>query len=268
MFRFPGSKSRLYPKLEPFLLERFQPHLIIPFSGAGNETIRLIKKKKLKSLWMNDLDCGITSFWKAVYFYPLKFLHKIKKYEPCVDDFYKFKSALESLDSPPKGVEDVTDIALTKLAIHQISYSGLGVMAGGPIGGKAQTSKYNVACRWNPQKISKRIIDVHNLLKEIGDVRITTWDFEAVLSDKKCAGLVYLDPPYFEQGPQLYQHSFTASDHWRLSEALFNSSHNWVLSYDDHPTIRQFYSFAKIHEVDASYSITGQRKKNELIITC
>ena len=257
----------MYPKLEPFLLAQFEPNIIIPFIGAGNETVRLIKKRRLKSLWINDLDPGITSFWKAVNFYPLKFLHKIKKYTPSVDDFYKFKSILEDLESPPKGVEDVTDIALIKLVIHQISYSGLGVMAGGPIGGKTQASKYTVDCRWNPSKLSKRIIDVNNLFKQIDDLRITTWDFEAVLSDKKCDGLIYLDPPYFEQGPQLYQHSFSQWDHWRLSEILFNSHKNWILSYDDHPVIRQFYSFANLYEIDASYSITGQRKKGELIIT-
>lgn len=237
---------------------------IVPFIGAGHETVRILKKKKPGFVWLNDIDYGITAFWKSVYFHPLKFLNKIKRYEPKVSDFYEFKEILDGLTSNPKGIEDVTDIALIKLAIHQISYSGLGAMAGGPIGGQNQTSAYTVGCRWNKNKISKSVWDAYNLLNR-SEIRITSWDFEEVLKDKKSEGLVYLDPPYYEQGKNLYSCSFSDYDHWRLSEQLY-CRENWVLSYDDNPTIRRFYNFATIHEVDATYTIKTARKKTELII--
>lgn len=264
MFRYPGGKSRLYKQLEPFLLERLDTRLIIPFVGAGHETIRLIKKKSPQFIWLNDLDYGICSFWKAVYFYPKKFISKIKKYNPKVADFYSFKEYLNSIERVPSGVEEVTDTALIKLAIHQISYSGLGVMAGGPIGGEKQNSSYTVDCRWNPDKIIQSILNTYNDLKK-SEVRVTCLDFADVLDHNKNKGLIYLDPPYYEQGKSLYKHGFCGNDHWRLSESLYNRE-DWVLSYDDHPTIRSLYSFAQIYEVGATYTINSARRKQELII--
>lgn len=264
MFRYPGGKSRLYKHIEPYLLDRFNDRLIVPFVGAGHITTRFLKKRSPSFLWLNDLDVGITSFWKAVQFYPLKFISKLKKYQPKADDFYLYKDILDNLNRVPSGVEDITDIAMIKLIIHQISYSGLGCMAGGPIGGQSQSSDYGVGCRWNFENIAKKIGEVHNSFKN-SEVKITSWDFSEVLNDERSDGALYLDPPYFEQGPALYKHSFKEEDHWRLSELLHERS-NWVLSYDDTETIRNFYSFASIHDLDTTYTIKKARKRKELLI--
>lgn len=264
MFRYPGGKSRLYKYIEPFLFERYDGSLIIPFVGAGHVLSRFIKKKEPRFIWINDVDLGISSFWKAVHFYPLKFLNKMKKYEPKADDFYLYKDILDNLNRGPSGVEDITDIALTKLVIHQISYSGLGCMAGGPIGGQNQTSNYKVGCRWNFDKLAKTIWETHLLLQK-SEVKITSWDFIDVLTDERSCGTMYLDPPYLEQGGSLYTHSLNIKDHWALSELLHERS-NWVLSYDDTETIRNFYSFASIHDLDTTYTIKKARKRKELLI--
>ncbi len=264
MFRYPGGKSRLYKHIEPYLMERYNGSLIIPFVGAGHVTTRFLKKKTPNFVWLNDIDFGITSFWKAVYFYPLKFLNKLKKYEPIKEDFYIYKDILDDVKSAPAGVEDITDIALIKLVIHQISYSGLGCMAGGPIGGKNQTSKYDVGCRWNPTNLAKSIWETHLNLKK-SEVRITSWDFRQVLADNRCDGTLYLDPPYYEQGSALYTNSLTKEDHWELSELLFNRK-EWVLSYDDNSFIHNLYNFASIHSLDTTYSIKGARQRKELLI--
>lgn len=264
MFRYPGGKSKLVKYIQPYLLERYNGSLISPFVGAGHVEVALLHKKSPKFIWLNDIDAGISSIWKAIYSYPLKLLHKIGKYEPSVNDFYDFRITLSEIGIP-KGVEDITDVALMKLAIHQMSYSGLGVMAGGPIGGQSQSSRYNVGCRWNRSKLSQKIVDVNKLLQR-AEVKITSWDFEEVLKDKRAVGLVYLDPPYVKKGTELYKFSFTEQDHWRLSELLYKRD-RWVLSYDDEEVIRRFYSFAQVHEVPVNYSIKGARKTRELIIT-
>lgn len=264
MFRYPGGKSRLYKQIEPFLLDRYNGSLIIPFVGAGHVVSRFIKKKTPDFIWINDIDAGISSFWKAVNFYPLKFITKLKKYEPKAADFYAYKEILESLTGTPSGVEYVTDIALAKLVIHQISYSGLGCMAGGPIGGQTQASNYKVGCRWNFEKLAKSIWSTHILLKK-SEVRVTSLDFYDVLTDDRSNGTMYLDPPYYNQGPELYTHSFSKEDHWGLSE-LLHERKNWVLSYDDNEVIRSFYSFASIHSLDTTYTIKKARKRKELLI--
>ncbi|KKL03797.1 hypothetical protein LCGC14_2622550, partial [marine sediment metagenome] len=79
--------------------------------------------------------------------------------------------------------------------------------------------------------------------------------------------LVYLDPPYFEKGGQCYKHSFSEEDHVRLATALRDTHHQWVLSYDDCPEVRDLYSFARIQELPVNYSIAGSVPNVELLIT-
>ncbi|MDN4621124.1 hypothetical protein QCD85_23710, partial [Paenibacillus sp. PsM32] len=66
----------------------------------------------------------------------------IKEFKPSVDEFYSIKKELLELEFMPTGGKEILDIALKKLAIHQISFSGLGTKSGGPLGGKHQKSKY------------------------------------------------------------------------------------------------------------------------------
>jgi DNA adenine methylase len=155
------------------------------------------------------------------------------------------------------------------LAVHQMSYSGLGTMAGGPLGGKNQTSKDKIDSRWSPSRLTRRIDELHALFSrfEIKSEGCTSYDFERVLYGSEPA-LVYLDPPYFLKGAVCYEYGFSTDDHWRLATVLRSTNHHWVLSYDDCPEIRQLYSWARIQELPVTYSIGGGgTQKTELLIT-
>jgi DNA adenine methylase len=99
-------------------------------------------------------------------------------------------------------------------------------------------------------------------------------DFEQMILEE--GGVLYLDPPYYVKGNDLYQCGFTEEDHHRLAESLRNTSNPWILSYDDCPEVRELYQWAKYESVDVNYSITGNldkksdkrksRTKPELII--
>src|SRR3972149_964318 len=50
----------------------------------------------------------------------------------------------------------------------------------------------------------------------------------------------YLDPPYYGTTPHL--HTFTEQDHKDLAEILRHTEGKWLLTYNDTPVIRKFYS--------------------------
>jgi len=98
--------------------------------------------------------------------------------------------------------------------------------------------------------------------------QFTNYDIEIILNDSRKKTLVYLDPPYFEQGAGLYYHSFAQDDHVRLANCLKNTSHYWILSYDDCPEIRSLYQDFTIKTISANYCMTGKIvQKTELLIT-
>jgi site-specific DNA-adenine methylase len=99
-------------------------------------------------------------------------------------------------------------------------------------------------------------------------VRCTNVDFEAMINDQSPA-LLYLDPPYFKYGGDLYRHNFSDADHKRLAGALRKTRNPWVLSYDDCDEARKLYSWAAISEpVSVTYQITRNiTTKKELLIS-
>jgi DNA adenine methylase len=134
-----------------------------------------------------------------------------------------------------------------------MSFSGLGVMAGGPM--------HDVGCRWSPDYICKRIDCLQHLLTR---AMVTCGDFEALLGGD-C--VLYIDPPYWQKGDELYQCSFGEQDHIRLADCLRQLGDKWIASYHDCPEIRDLYAgWASIKTVEANYTIHTSRKKTELLI--
>ena len=79
--------------------------------------------------------------------------------------------------------------------------------------------------------------------------------------------LVYLDPPYFEKGANLYLNAYEADDHKRLAAFLSRPKpFNWVLTYDNTPAIVHLYRDFRQVPFDLSYSAYQRRLGNELLI--
>ncbi len=280
-FRYPGGKEKLSNVIVSKLVSIIrsndplsgQIHPIEyrePFFGGGSIGIKFLSKYKniipISSVWINDKDIGIASIWDSVINHTQELNTLIQDFFPTPDTFYSFKEELLKENSVIS-----VDLAFKKIVIHQISYSGLGTRSGGPIGGKLQQSKYTVDCRWSPKHIIKKTNILQNLFSNFNNL-CTSIDYSDLITkevnDKTHSVLIYLDPPYFDKGGQLYQFSFSEQDHINLSLLLKNTNHSWVLSYDDCPEIRDLYQWANIQQTESvNYSITNSRLKQELIIS-
>lgn len=268
MFRYPGGKRKLLPEITN-LIQKLSPGLDWeyrePFFGGGSVGCSFGVQCLTERIWLNDKDVGICCVWTSVIRYPNAFVQKIKNYNPSVEDYYRFKTILSSITMMPEQEEEVLTVALQKLVLHQISYSGLGTMSGGPLGGRDQTSRYPIDCRWNPEALAAQVWTHHKNFSQlvIREDRCTNYDYSALLSEKGDCTL-YLDPPYYHKGGQLYQHG--EIDHALLASLLRECRSPWLLSYDDCPEIRELYSWASIMTVDVSYSIVSAKTKTELLI--
>ena len=269
-FRYPGGKKKLFEIVRAELLKQCSFEDLEyrePFWGGGGVGIRLIEKhKEIKKLWINDWDSALCCLWYCVLQYKKELIAKIKDFTPSVEAFYQYKSELSSLqgidgNKPLKSTE-IIELGFKKLVIHQLSYSGLGTMSGGPLGGVKQASKYKIDCRWSPKTLCNKIEKIHALLVQVEYIKCTNKDFTEIIDNYDNDAIIYLDPPYYEQGANLYQHSFTEVQHTKLAESLKNCGHKWILSYDDCEPIRNLYSWARIISFDVGYSITATKEKD------
>jgi DNA adenine methylase len=275
-FRYPGGKS----KIKNHILTRLKScsDYIEPFFGGGSIGLNyLINNKEIKSFHINDFDFGIYAIWRTISNRPDLLKNKVLNFQPNINSYYKYKNDLLINRKSDSDVV-VANIAFKKLAIHQISYSGLGVKSGGPQGGEEQSSNYKIDCRWSPKYICEKIDEIHNMFKKVTNLKITYDSYQDILKNCSLDSAIYLDPPYYKKGNDLYQFGFSHQQHIELSEILKSTDNkNWVLSYDDCEEIRNLYSWAKISEIENINTITnakckntGERKgvlKKELIIT-
>jgi DNA adenine methylase len=247
-----------------------------PFFGGGSIGRDLLTH--INHIAINDYDFGIAAFWHSVMNSPEELCEHFNKFEPTIEDFYKFKEFfLKDSLIPDVLVEQkysLSYLGFMKVALHQISFSGLGVKSGGPLGGAEQKSKYKIDCRWNSKTIENNIWKYHNQFKKIKVFNQTCSYFsyeifiENVLAKSK-DNFIYLDPPYYEKGPELYQFSFDDEQHSELAKLLRYIDCPWLLSYDNAEEIREMYKWAEIKEIDVNCTIntkSGSTGKKELLI--
>lgn len=303
--RYPGGKGKLSNEILGCIKNYYRKNncfdtceYVEPFLGAGSIGLSLIEQCPIKNICINDRDKGMSSLWTAIIYYPDQLCEMVDSFQPSVNTFFEYKDSLRDYKilhdasvgmtmtvqdyincteyfTKEDSIRNVVKTALMKLAIHQMSYSGLGTVAGGPIGGKSQSSNYKIDCRWNAKSIKNKIKKIHKLLSNI-NIRYKScshYDWASIILD--CYRLydngnyecfVYLDPPYYKKGPELYQFHFNEYDHLSLSNCLKDFKHPWLLSYDNVDEIKQLYSWAKIKELSINYTINTSRNNKELLI--
>lgn len=242
LIRYPGSKDKHLKFLSEFLVPQAQASRSVmePFAGTAAVTFHLLEKKAVDRYWINDFDESMAALWTTVRDRPDDLIALIHSYTPAAQDFYDFKS--------DPGTETL-ERAFRKVVLHQISYSGLGGKAGSPIGGRNQTGSYLVDCRWNAKRLESKIMACSALLNS-AEGTITASDWKPALEGAIAQDFfVYLDPPYFVRGVELYVNGVI--DHRDLAETLKASPHaSWMVSYDDAPEVRDLYSWANVERLD------------------
>jgi DNA adenine methylase len=166
------------------------------------------------------------------------------------------------------------DRALRCLFLNRTSFSGVLHDWAGPIGGPGQQSEYTIDCRFPRPTLEYRLRMV-GALADMGRIgEITADDYSEVVTrwGRRPGTLQFLDPPFYAKSQRLYRHTFQAVDHRRLADLLRGRKRPWVLSYDNHPDIRNLYSHPGNGEVRviATYyrgSAGANRRVGELIIT-
>ena len=264
-FRFAGGKSKLSKLIARIIFDRFGAisDYREPFFGGGSVGLEVMEHLGPGTkVWINDKDDSLMGIWQAVVENPHSITDPTMGYEPRLKDFYEFKYRLMDHDdkSSPQ------DRAIMQLVMRQTSFSGLGVMSGGPMGGRSQKSKdYKINARWSPNSMSKKIMQAHKLFEKF-DVKCTSTDYGEVLQGVTRNSVVYLDPPYRQKGHQLYQVQFSKEEHIKLAGMLKKLDCKWFLSYDNCQEVRELYDWAEIIQIPVSYTLNNTGRAVELLI--
>ena len=129
-----------------------------------------------------------------------------------------------------------------KIGINTRNYNISGVIKGGVIGGQKQKGKYKIDARFNKEDLINRIQKIAFIKNRITVSNLDGVSFIGKLNKKKEEVFIYLDPPYYQKGADLYMNFYSKEDHNRLSKYVHKMNKRWMVSYDNHEYILNLYA--------------------------
>jgi len=261
--RYPGGKTALLGTVSEIMrlnnLDR--GHYLEPYAGGGGLALSLLFAGHVTQIHLNDVDPAIAAFWRAVLDHTEDFIAAIDAVPVTVEEWSRQRFIYLAGESA-----DHDDLALATLFLNRTNRSGI-IKTGGIIGGKAQTGKYTIDCRFNKETIKARI---RRIARYRSKIHFTSQDALEFLRDRRDApeyrSFMFIDPPYFQAGSNLYTSFYRADDHLKVAEAIGGLDRPWLLTYDTAPEIMSMYPDNRQFRFDQQYSAHTKRIGVELMI--
>ena len=237
--RYPGGKSRI----TNFVAKLIKDNNITggcyvePFAGGAGVALNLLFDGIVDRIFINDKDRSIYAFWDSVVNHTELFVSRIDSINVTIEEWKKQKEIQLNKD-----YANIFDLGFSTFFLNRTNRSG--IIMGGVIGGISQTGKWKIDVRFNKKSLIEKIKNIGKYRNKIHIYNMDAVDFlkEEVSDLDVKKTLVYLDPPYYVKGRQLYMNSFKHDDHVRIFETLKHLEHYWLVSYDDQPEIRDIYN--------------------------
>jgi DNA adenine methylase len=238
-----------------------QGHYCEPFAGGGGLALALLFEGDVAEIHLNDLDKSIWAFWHSALQYPDEIVSLIEKSPLTLQEWDKQRGILLNNDEL-----DPISLGFAAFYLNRTNRSGV-IKSAGVIGGRDQTGPYKMDCRFNRMELIRRIRRIARYNARIHLSRLDAEDFlEQLPSKLPPEALVFIDPPYFGKGKELYTSFYLPHDHQRLSEKILETPNPWIVTYDAAPQITQLYRARRQYHNPIQYSLNRKRKGEEVLI--
>lgn len=258
--RYPGGKARIAPMIHE-LIKNTSPKISIycePFCGGAGVALYLLINNLVDYIEINDFDCAIYSFWRAVLYDTDELISLIESTSVTVDEWQKQKNIY--LNSTTYSIQ----YAFATLFLNRTNRSG--ILSAGPIGGYKQEGEWKIDARFNKTEIIKRISNISTYKNR---VKISNMDIRKYISihnfNEKY--FIYFDPPYVNNANRLYKNSLVIKDHIEIASAIKSIDNaKWIITYDNIEIIHSIYSDYHISQFSIQYSAANKKTEKELLI--
>jgi DNA adenine methylase len=260
--RYPGGKGKLANYVKAIVKQSgmLDATYIEPFTGGGGVGLALLLNGYVSRIVLNDLSKPVYAFWRAMLTRPDEFRQRILTVPLTVQEWQVQRDIF-------RDCADEFDLGFAAFYLNRTNHSG--VLNGGMIGGYAQTSSYGLGARFNREELAAR---VQRIARNGRRIEVRNDDAAYLIANAQeisgsRAPLVYVDPPYYRKGRDLYYDFYTGDDHAKLRDVVKNLSGEvrWIVSYDNEPEIAALYREFRSIEYSLSYSVKNGRVGRELM---
>ena len=259
--RYPGGKSKISDLVKLIIQKaNVDGTYIEPFAGGAGVALHLLLNNIVNDIVINDYDKAIYSFWRAIKEDGEKFIDLINSTPITIDEWKKQKDIY--LSSKSYSLE----LGFAAFFLNRTNRSG--ILTAGPIGGYEQNGSYKIDARFNKVTLTKKIREI---IKRKNNIHIYNKDIRSfitsVIPKYENNSFVYLDPPYYNKGQQLYKNFLTHNDHAQIANLIFeNIRCPWIVSYDNVEDIARLYKNYCTRKFEVNYSAANTGKSSELLV--
>jgi|SRR6185437_6437004 len=262
--RYPGGKAKLASFIQQvFDRNRFAgAHYAEPYAGGAGVALSLLAFEYVDEIHLNDLSYPVYAFWKSVLDHCDELCKLIADTRVTISEWERQKA----IQSAPLR-HGVIELGFSTFFLNRTNRSGI-IKGGGPIGGFSQEGAWKLDARYYKQTLIARIRWIAERSSRITLHNLDAADFlqKMTCQYQKEGIFTYLDPPYYVKGYRLYENYYVDDDHAQLARMLqgrLNGS--WVVSYDDHPYVRQLYKNRRFTSYRLQYTAARRKSGREVM---
>jgi DNA adenine methylase len=260
--RYPGGKGKISYIFKKIIKENSlcDGTYMELYAGGASVALALLLNEYVSKIIINDLDYSVYSFWYSVLHDTEKLCQLIKDAPINIDYWDKQKYIQENQKK-----FDRINTAFSTLYLNRTNFSG--ILKGGIIGGRSQAGKWKMDARFNKDDLINRIERI-----ALYEDRIILSNEDAIKLLKKYKNktmektMLYLDPPYYTKGKDLYLNYYKDQDHENIADEIKKISSKWVITYDGVPFIKELYKSFRQIEYSVNYSAVNANVGNEIFI--
>ncbi len=207
-----------------------------PFAGGASVALSLLFEEFVSRVYINDINPGVFTFWKAVLEQPDELCDRILRARLTMREWRRQhdiqnRSATETVDD--------LDLALATFVLNRTNRSG--IIDGGPIGGHNQTGGWKVNARYNagswPRGSARSPGSQIASASRAPMPRASLSPGPEVWQD----AFIYLDPPYYTQGAHIYTDHYSHEDHVEIARLVRCLKSPGLVTHDAVPEIVELY---------------------------
>lgn len=261
--RYPGGKGRLAQYIKTLMKENLllDGEYAEPYAGGAAIALELLLHEYVDKVHINDISRPVYAFWKSV-------LHETDELCKLITDTPVTVKTWDIQKRVLQNKNKENDLALGFAMFFLNRTNRSGILNGGIIGGRDQTGPWKIDARFNSAELVGRIRAIASLRKRI---RLSCKDalrfLEGGVGQWPDKTLIYLDPPYYAKGRELYYDFYEPEDHERVAAFVRTNitRQRWVVSYDNVKRVRELYKGCQHIIYELRYSARSSRSGREIM---
>lgn len=260
--RYPGGKARLanFVKLVMARNRLIGAEYVEPYAGGASVALSLLFEEYASHIHINDLNRSVFAFWQCVLYDTESLCERITDARSDIDEWDRQRA----VQSDPHASD--FDLAFSTFFLNRTSRSGI-IWGSGIIGGRNQNGTWKIDARFNREELVRRIRRIGRFRSRITLTRVDARDY--LVENLPAIGddcFLYLDPPYYVKGSNLYENFYEHEHHEEISQLVRQLNVPWIVSYDAAPEIRKLYSGFRSSRYSLTYTAGRRYAGSETMI--